>query len=80
MFELDVERMKVLASMMGEIPCDYGKNFITVTFYPGFKRGYFSYLFNWKCDNGEREFRSLDEAIAILQELIDTAGPAQYTD
>lgn len=37
MFELDVERMKVLAQMMGEIPCDYGRNFIHVTFYPGFK-------------------------------------------
>ena len=80
MFELDVERMKILASMMGEIPCDQGRNFIQVTFYPGFQAGYFTFQFNWKCNNGEREFRSLDEAITILQKLIDVAGPSQYTD
>jgi hypothetical protein len=80
MFELDVERMKILASMMGEIPCDQGRNFIRVTFYPGFQAGYFTFQFSWKCNNGEREFRSLDEAIAILQKLIDVAGPSQYTD
>ena len=80
MFELDVEKMKVLAQMMGEIPCDQGRNFITVTFYPGFRTGYFSIQFNWKCNNGEREFKSLDEAIRILEELVAIAGPAQYTD
>ena len=80
MFQLDVEKIQVLAQMMGEIPCDYGRNLITVTFHPGFKSGHFNYLLNWKRDTGEREFRSLDDALKILQELIDQAGPAQYTD
>lgn len=80
MFELDVEKMKILAQMMGEIPGDYGRNSIRVTFYPGFRAGYFNYQFNWKCNNGEREFKSLDEATQILHELVDSAGPRQFTD
>ena len=80
MFELDVEKMRVLAQMMGEIPCDYGRNLITVTFHRGFKSGYFTFLFRWKCDNGELDFKSLDEAIQILRGLAERAGPAQFID
>lgn len=70
MFELDVEKMKVLAQLMGEIPCDQGRNLITVTFYPGFQAGCFNFLFNWKCDNGEISFNNLDEAIQVAEKLL----------
>jgi hypothetical protein len=66
---LDPAKLIEISRLMCEIPCDAGRNFITVTFYPGMCSGYFEFLFNWKCDKGEVSFNSLDDAIQKLLEL-----------
>lgn len=74
MFKLNVEKLTLIGQMMGEIPCNFGENFITVTFFPSFTAGCFNYQLNWKSNRGERSFNNLDDAIEILQELHKTIG------
>lgn len=72
-FQVDIEKMTVLAQIMGEIPLNAGQNLISITFYRGFQAGYFTFQFGWKTDNGELEFGTLDQAIQIAKKLVKRA-------
>lgn len=70
---IDAEKLNELSQILQSIPGDFGRNMITVTFYPRMASGCFNFQFNWKCENGEIEFSSLDEAIEKVGRLAERA-------
>lgn len=63
----DVEKLQKLSGYTLEhFPIDCGRNFVTFKFWPDFKSGTICFLLNWKCDNGEIDFKDLDQALAAL--------------
>lgn len=58
------------------IPSNDGEQFINVYLNLVWqKSGHINFGFNWKCDMGEQDFRSLDEAIKIVESLRKYAKP-----
>ncbi len=49
------------------IPCDMGRFLFSYTFMPGMTSGHISFHLNWKCENGEAEFRNLQDGIKELK-------------
>lgn len=64
-----LEKLQTLDEL-ANIPTNMGQQFICVDWHLGYgESGVIRFGFNWKCDMGECEFRSLDEAITIVEEL-----------
>ncbi|WP_414755919.1 hypothetical protein [Anabaena sp. CCY 9910] len=46
-----------------------GEHSVSVTFYPGMKRGVINFMLDWKNFVGEQEFENIDEAIKFAYSL-----------
>ena len=71
MDEATVEKLKILSDLAKSIPCNAGENFIYFGLWPNFTQGTVEYGLDYKCEMGERDFHTLDEAIAIVQKIKD---------
>ena len=72
----DVEKLERLREL-ADIPSNCGEQFINVWLnLCWLESGHVSFGFNWKCDMGEQDFHTLDEAIQIVTELRKKAVPA----
>ncbi len=63
--KIDVDKLQAISDILSEVsqlglP---GEHFVDITLTPSMNSGWLSFLLHWKCENGELNFRNLDEAI-----------------
>lgn len=76
MKDFDLDKLRTLRDL-ASIPSNDGEQFIHVDLNLVWgTAGTIHYGFNWKCDMGEIDFRSLDEAIQHVRRLRERASPA----
>lgn len=63
----DAKLLQEFIEIGNSIPCDMGRFLFSYTFMPSMTSGHISFLLDWKRENGEADFRNLQDGIKELK-------------